>query len=121
MNKDQKDDVLAQAPIMMTTQDQSGLEVAAHISVISAQCAFGVRVFNDIFASVQDVVNGRATAVEKTMQDGVDLVLDDLKKQAFDLNADAVIALSVQFTPIGYGTSNMTLVSGIGTAVKLAD
>ncbi len=112
---------VAAAPIVMTTEAYNGLAVAERISVVSAQCAFGARVFNDVFASVHDVVDGRAKVVEQTMQDGVEVVMDELKQQAIDLHADAVVAITLQYTPIGYGSSNMTLVSGIGTAVKLVD
>ena len=109
------------SPIVMTTEAQDGIAVAERISVVSAQCAFSARVFNDLFASVHDTVNGRAKVVEQKMQDGVEVVMDALKQQAIDLHADAVVAITIQYTPIGYGASNMTLVSGIGTAVRLID
>ncbi len=115
------DQTVTASPIVMTTETQDGLVVAERISVVSAQCAFGARVFNDVFASVHDRVDERAKVVEQTMQDGFKVVMDELKQQAIDLYADAVVAITIQYTPIGYGTSNMTLVSGIGTAVRLMD
>ena len=121
MTHDPTQMIVVDAPVVMTTEAQDGLAVAERISIISAQCAFGARVFNDAFASVNDVVDGRAKVVEQTMQDGVKLVMDDLRQQAVDLHADAVIAITVQYTPVGYGASTMTLVSGIGTAVRLID
>lgn len=105
--------------IIMTTQAQCSFETMQHLSVVSAQCAFGPKVTHDIYASVQDVVDGRSKAVEQTMNDGVEQVLFALKKAALEQNADAVVAISIQYTPIGYGSSNMTLISGIGTAVRL--
>ena len=112
---------MTDTPIVMTTETQDGLAVAERLSVVSAQCAFGARVFNDVFASVHDVEGGRAKVVEQSMQDGVKIVMDDLKQQAIALHADAVIAITIHYTPIGYGTSNMTLVSGVGTAVRLTN
>jgi uncharacterized protein YbjQ (UPF0145 family) len=121
MTNDLKHKTVAASPIVMTTETQDGLADAERITVLSAQCAFGARVFNDVFASVHDVAEGRAKVVEQTMQDGVKVVMDELKQQAIDLHADAVVAITIQYTPIGYGSSNMTLVSGIGTAVRLID
>ena len=121
MTNDLTAKIVAASPIVMTTETQDGLAVAERISVVSAQCAFSARVFNDVFASVHDAVDGRAKVVEQTMQDGVKTVMAELKQQAIDLHADAVIAITIQFTPIGYGSSNMTLVSGLGTAVRLID
>ncbi len=121
MTNDLADEAVIETPIVMTTEAQDGLAVATRISVVSAQCAFGARVFKDVFASVQDITDGRAKVVEQTMQDGVKVVMQDLKHQAIELGADAVVAITMQYTPIGYGSSNMTLVSGMGTAVRLRD
>lgn len=111
-----KQDVIA-SPIIMTTEDRDGFKIAERMSIISAQCAFDASVFNTIFATVQPSEGRRQTAVEQTMQEGVDTVLFELKKQALQLNADAVLGIRIHYTPIGYGASNMTLISGIGTAV----
>jgi len=105
--------------IIMTTEAQNSFETMQHLSIVSAQCAFGGRTTHDMFASVQDVVDGRSKVIEQTMNDGVALVLYELKKQAFEQQADAVVAISIQYTPIGYAASNMILVSGVGTAVRL--
>ncbi|WP_168769233.1 heavy metal-binding domain-containing protein [Yoonia maricola] len=106
--------------VIMTTEDHGHFEVAERIAIISSQCVFGIGVLRDAFASVQATVNGRAKVVEATVQDGVEIVLSELKQQAIALGADAVIAVSVQYTPVGYGAPNMTLISGVGTAVRLA-
>jgi len=105
--------------IIMTTEAQNSIETMQHLSIVSAQCAFGARISHDMFASVQDVVDGRSKEVEQTMNESVELVLFELKKQAFEQKADAVVAISIQYTPIGYAASNMILVSGVGTAVRL--
>ncbi len=115
------DKKITASPIVMTTEAQDGLLVAERISVVSAQCAFGARIFNDVFASVHEDVEGRAKVVEQTMQDGVAVVMQALKEQAIALHADAVVGVAIQYTAIGYGSSNMTLISGIGTAVRLTD
>jgi len=104
--------------MIMTTETQAGFDIAERLAVISAQCAFAPKVFDDAFASVQEVVNRRSGVVEKTMQDGVALVLADLEKQAAALAADALVAITIQYTPIGYGAANRTLISGMGTAVR---
>ncbi|MFT7107057.1 MAG: hypothetical protein ACJAVT_001579 [Yoonia sp.] len=105
--------------IIMTTEAQNSFKTMEHLSIVSAQCAFGARVSHDIFASVQDVVDGRSKLIEQTMNDGVELVLFELKKKAFEQQADAVVGISIQYTPIGYASSNMILISGVGTAVRL--
>lgn len=105
--------------IIMTTEGQGDCDISERLGIVTAQCAFGQKVFDGILASVQDIVDRRTPAVERALQDAVHLVLNDLKSQAMDMHADAVIAISLQYTPIGSGACNRTLVSGIGTAVRL--
>ena len=109
----------AASQIIMTTQASSSFETTEHVSIVSAQCAFGSQVFHDVFSSVQEVVDGRSKVVEQTMSDGLKLVMYELKKKAFELKADAVVGISIQYTPIGHAASNMILISGVGTAVRL--
>jgi uncharacterized protein YbjQ (UPF0145 family) len=105
--------------VIMTTQAHNSFEKTEHLSIVTAQCAFGARIFHDMFASVQDVADGRSKMIEQKMNDGLELVLFELKKQAFEQQADAVVGISIQYTPIGYAASNMILISGVGTAVRL--
>ena len=107
----------ARTSLIMTTEQHGNLRIAERICVVSAQCAFGADVCRNIVASVQETVDGRVKAVEQKMQDGVDVVLSELEKQALQLHADAALDITLHYTLIGYGLSNMTLISGIGTAV----
>jgi uncharacterized protein YbjQ (UPF0145 family) len=111
-------DKVSAAHIVMTTEDRGGFEIAERVSVISAQCVFGAGVFSDAFASVQNVAGGRAKTVEDTMNEATRTVFFELKKQAFALHADAVVAITVQYTPVGYDASNMIMVSATGTVVR---
>jgi len=109
---------LTKPEIIMTTEGQNGFEVAQHLAILTAQCAFSQQAFNDAFASVQEIVDRRSALVERTLQEGVDIVMADLQRQAAALDAEAVIAITIQYTPIGFGTACRTLVSAMGTAVR---
>ena len=98
---------VAASQIIMTTQASSSFEATEHVSIVSAQCAFGSQVFHDVFSSVQEVVDGRSKVAEQIMSDGLELVMYELKKKAFELKADAVVGISIQYTPIGRITESL--------------
>ena len=69
--------------IMLTTETAPNLNITKRIEVITAECAFGMNIFKDLFAAVRDVVGGRSEAVQKTMRDSRQTVLYELKKEAY--------------------------------------
>jgi hypothetical protein len=71
------------ANIILTTS----MFVARHaidqeLEVITAECAYGMNIFRDLFASVRDIVGGRSKATEKVLQDGRDAAMSELRRKA---------------------------------------
>lgn len=105
--------------VILTTEGYHNLAVTGRIGIVSAECAFGMNVFKDLFAGVRDAVGGRSEAVQKTMRDSRQVVLDELKCNAYELGADAVVA--IQFSYVELSTAgSMVLLVATGTAVTLA-
>ena len=62
-----------------------------------------MNVFKDIAIVARDLVGGRSKTIEDAIKLGTDTALYEMKKQAFGLGANAVIAVSFDFTEIGGG------------------
>lgn len=84
---------------------------------MSAEVAYGMNIFKDIFSSVRNIVGGRSEAIQKTMRDSRDTVLYELKKEAHARGANAVVAVNMSYTQIGDAGMSMVLVVATGTAV----
>ena len=67
------------------------------------------------------MVGGRSEAVQATMRDARETVLYELKREAHQLGANAVVAVSLNYTQIGDQGLNMILLVAVGTAVYLAE
>ncbi len=106
------------AKMVLTTETSSDLVVTERLGIVSAECAFGMNVFKDLFAGVRDVVGGRSDAIQKTLRDSRDVVLQELRVEAYELGADAVIAVSFEYVELS-AAGNMVLLVATGTAVKL--
>lgn len=105
--------------ILTTTDGVEGRRIVSHLGVISVDVIMGGNIFRDFFASVRDVVGGRASAYEKVFADAKEEALSDLEAKAKRLGADAVVAIDLDYEIIGGDNKTLLMVSANGTAVKL--
>lgn len=105
--------------IMLTTSYQfDGREIERHLGVVGGQAAMGVNAFKDLAAGFRDVFGGRSGVYERELDRARDIALRDMAKKAAVGGADAVVAVSIQYTTVG-GSGAMFLVAATGTAVRL--
>ena len=110
-----------EAIIVTTSHTLQGIEVTKYLGVVSAECAYGMNMFKDMFANVRNLVGGRSTAVQDTMRDSRETVMQELKREAHAKGANAVIAVDIDYTQLGAGGNMMVLVSASGTAVVIEE
>ena len=107
--------------MLTTSHTLQGIEVTKYLGVVSAECAYGMNMFKDMFANVRNLVGGRSTAVQDTMRDSRETVMQELKREAHAKGANAVIAVDIDYTQLGAGGNIMVLVSASGTAVIIEE
>ena len=106
--------------IMLTTETAPNINITERIEVITAECAFGMNIFKDLFAAVRDIVGGRSEAVQKTLRDSRKTVLYELKKEAHRVGANAVVGIDLDYMELSTGGSMILMVAS-GTAVIIED
>lgn len=107
--------------ILTTSMFVENRKIENEVDVIVEECAYGMNIFRDMFASIRDVVGGRSKAVEQVLKDGRKEALAGLRLQAARLGADAVIAVDLDYQELsGGGKNGILLVVASGTAVNLA-
>lgn len=72
----------------------------------------------DIATAARDLVGGRSQTIENELKIGTDTAIYEMKKEALELGANAVVAATLDYTEIG-GGSRMLFVVAAGTAVQL--
>lgn len=95
------------------------MKIERRLGIVTAECAFGMNVFKDIFTIGRDLVGGRSSAIQSTLKDARNAALDDLKAEAAALGADAVIAVDLDYSEFSGGGKSMLFLVASGTAVKL--
>jgi len=106
--------------ITLTTETAPNLNITKRIEIVTAECAFGMNIFKDLFAGVRDIVGGRSEAVQKTMRDSRKTVLYELKKEAYEVGANAVVGVDLDYVELSNAGSMVMLVAS-GTAVVIEE
>lgn len=103
--------------VTLTTETYpEGLKITKRIEVVTAECAFGMNIFKDLFAGVRDIVGGRSEAVQKTLRESRRVALYELKREAYEVGANAVVGVDLDYVEL-VAAGNMVLLVASGTAV----
>ena len=73
-----------------------------------------------MFAGVRDIVGGRSKAVQNTLRDSRRTALYELKKEAYEVGANAVVGVDLDYMEMSSGGSMVLLVAS-GTAVIIEE
>ena len=106
--------------ITLTTETAPNLKIIKRIEIVTAECAFGMNIFKDLFAGVRDIVGGRSEAVQKTMRDSRKTVLYELKKEAYEVGANAVVGVDLDYVEMS-SVGSMVMLVASGTAVVIEE
>lgn len=106
--------------IVSTAPLIEGRPVVETLSIVSGECVFGLHLFKDLFASIRDITGGRSRGFQEALREAKEECISDLKRQAWALEADAVIAVDLDYSEISGGGKSMLFVVATGTAVKLS-
>jgi uncharacterized protein YbjQ (UPF0145 family) len=104
--------------IITTTNTLEGYRIVAYKGVVTGEAILGANVIRDFFASVRDIVGGRSGAYEKELRKAREYAFEEMREQAEDLGADAIIGVDIDYETLGEN-GGMLMVTAAGTAVKL--
>lgn len=104
--------------ILSTTNTIEGKKVTKYLGLVSGDAILGANIFRDFFASVRDIVGGRSASYEKELRKAKDIALGEMREQAKNLGANAIVGIDIDYETIG-ANSSMLMVSANGTAVVL--
>ncbi|WP_234416558.1 YbjQ family protein [Ruegeria sp. Alg231-54] len=107
------------ATMVVTTETAHNLPVTERIGIVAGETVLGLNVFKDIMADVRGAVGGKSQTMQIAMKDAREQAVAELKLQAAEIGADAVVGVDIVYQDIG-NTGKMMMVAATGTAVKLA-
>jgi len=102
--------------IITTTPSIEGKKVVKYLGLVTGEAIIGANFIKDIFASIRDIVGGRAGSYEEGLREAKNIALAEMQDYAKRLGANAVIGVDLDFETIG-SNGSMLMVSASGTAV----
>ncbi|MCG7656127.1 heavy metal-binding domain-containing protein [Wielerella bovis] len=103
----------------IATIEPKDVPIQAYLGVVNGEAIIGANIFRDMFASIRDVVGGRAGGYERALAGARDAALEEMKAAAIEMGANGVIGVDFDYEVLGE-TNGMMMVTVSGTAVKIA-
>lgn len=104
--------------ILVTTPSLDGRPVQEYLGIVAGETIVGANVIRDFFASITDVIGGRAGAYEEVLGRARKEALAEMEDRALALSANAVVGVDLSYEAVGQ-TSSMLMVTATGTAVRI--
>ncbi len=104
--------------LMSTTSTLDGKPVRQYLGVVNGEAIIGANLFKDLFASIRNVVGGRAGAYERTLADARRIAIEEMQAEAVRLGANAILGIDVDYEVLG-ADNGMLMVCVSGTAVQV--
>jgi uncharacterized protein YbjQ (UPF0145 family) len=104
--------------IITTTPSIEGKSISRYHGLVVGEAILGANIFKDLFASIRDIVGGRSAAYEQELQKARRIALDEMRQQAREQGANAIVGVDLDYEVVGQGGS-MMMVSVSGTAVTV--
>jgi uncharacterized protein YbjQ (UPF0145 family) len=101
-----------------TTDGLDGQRVTEYCGVVSGEAVIGANVVSDVAAGIRNVVGGRSGSYEKKIEVGRKEALKDIRSEADERGADAVVGATFDYEEMAEG---MLWVNLSGTAVCTDD
>ena len=113
------DEELQKKVILTTETNPANVNISERIDIISAECVFSTNLFEDFFQSGENDVNSGTKSAQQILKNAKQNVLRDLRLEAINLNADAVIGINLSYSEFYNKKKSMAVLLATGTAVKL--
>jgi uncharacterized protein YbjQ (UPF0145 family) len=104
--------------IVTTTPSIEGRRITRYVGIASGEAIVGANIVRDLFASVRDIVGGRAGAYENVLANARETALTEMRENAERMGANAVVGVDLDYETVGT-TSSMLMVCASGTAVLI--
>jgi len=106
---------------MLTTEMHIDKPIIKRLEIITSEAVFGMNVFKDFFTGMTDFFGGRSQTTQDVLRRARKVVLDQLKQEAHEIGANAVIAVDLNYSQFSGKGKSMLFVVASGTAVVIAD
>ncbi|MGB3182782.1 MAG: heavy metal-binding domain-containing protein [Cyclobacteriaceae bacterium] len=104
--------------IVTTTPSIEGRSIREYKGLVVGETIIGANAFRDFFASIRDIVGGRAGSYERVLREAKDTAVVEMQEKAHALGGNAVVGVDLDYETLG-ANGGMLMVTASGTAVVI--
>ncbi|WP_269519604.1 YbjQ family protein [Alteromonas sp. BMJM2] len=105
--------------IILTTESISPFTVRKRLGIVTAEYVYRFTISSGFAAAIDSIGEIRHSSMQNTLQEARSTALVELRREAYKLGADAVVAVDLDYSEISVaGTPLMFLVAS-GTAIEI--
>lgn len=104
--------------IVTTTPQIEGKKIVEYKGMVFGEVISGVNFIKDFMAGIRDLVGGRSQTYEDELIYARDNAIEEMKRRAQSMGANAVVGVDVDYEVLGQG-GGMLMVTVSGTAVVI--
>ena len=101
-----------------TTNAVEGRKVVEYKDIVFGEVITGINFFKDIGAGLRNMFGGRSQGYEDELCNARNEALEEMKRRAASLGANAVIGVDIDYEVLG-SDNGMLMVTASGTAVTV--
>ncbi|MBC6680204.1 putative heavy metal-binding protein [Zhenpiania hominis] len=104
--------------VVTTTNAVEGRKVVEYKDIVFGEVITGINFFKDIGAGLRNMFGGRSQGYEDELCNARNEALEEMKRRAASLGANAVIGVDIDYEVLG-SDNGMLMVTASGTAVTV--
>ena len=104
--------------VVTTTNAVEGRKVVEYKDIVFGEVITGINFFKDIGAGLRNMFGGRSQGYEDDLCNARNEALEEMKRRAASLGANAVIGVDIDYEVLG-SDNGMLMVTASGTAVTV--
>lgn len=105
--------------IILTTESISPFKVKQRLGIVSAEYAHRSKIFQQFMAEISSIGQRRVGATQTALKQAKETVLLELKREAYLLGADAIVAVDLDYSEISGAGDPMLFLVANGTAITI--
>lgn len=102
--------------LLSTSHNFEGYIINRYLGIVEGEIVLGTGMFSAITADISDFLGTRSAEYEKKMSQAKNVVMEQMKGKAAELDGNAILGIDFDITTIG---NNMIMISCNGTAVEI--
>lgn len=114
---------LSKSVTVVTMDGVDGYKTEKVLGVVSSEYAVGLNIIKDVLVSGRDIFGGRSKIVQDAFKEAKEVCLTEIRKEALDLGANAVLGVRFQHSQMSGASTTMLLmvISGTAAIIKQSD